>query len=192
MPKIRKPKKYHPQFGVFFVKTIIFIAILGFSIWLAQSSHPQAFLDKILPFKLLAAFIAGMMYSSLLTSPLSIAALFLLGLNWDPITVAVIGGLGAMTADFLIVKVLRNIFRQFSFAIHLPFFSALKAFFKAIHFNFLAILMGLLIVASPLPDELGLVLLGASKLSYFKLLVLTFVLNTFGLLVILSPLYLIK
>jgi hypothetical protein len=44
--------------------------------------------------------------------------------------------------------------------------------------------LGALIIASPLPDELGLVFLGISKLKTRYFLPLSFVLNFFGILII--------
>ena len=44
-----------------------------------------------------------------------------------------------------------------------------------------------IIIASPLPDELGLMLLGASKLTYRQIAILTYIFNTAGILVIVVP-----
>lgn len=177
---------------IWITKAILFGLSILFAIWFVQSEYPQFLIDKFLPFKLLGAFIAGFFYSSFLTTPIAVAGLYIIGINSSPFEVAVVAGLGAMCADFLLVRFLRNVFSEFSSIAHIPLFHELKKILKSLHLNLLAVILGLIFIALPLPDELGLILLGASRLSTFNLLILTFILNSIGIFILLSPLYLLK
>ena len=52
--------------------------------------------------------------------------------------------------------------------------------------------LGAIIIASPLPDELGLVMLGDSKLKYREIAIISYVLNTAGILLIVVPVNLLS
>ena len=110
----------------------------------------------------------------------------------NPITLAIVAGLGAAVVDLAIVRFFKqevnkdlNILAK-SFRFYL--ISKMLKFFKL---DLLLPLIGALIVASPLPDELGLFLLGASKLKYHQLFLLSYVLNTAGILLIVAPINLL-
>ena len=60
----------------------------------------------------------------------------------------------------------------------------MKALFKFKFFRWLTWLIGGLIIASPLPDELGISLLGFSKAKTSLFIVLSFVFNFLGILFI--------
>ena len=63
---------------------------------------------------------------------------------------------------------------------------------QKLHLGFMVPLAGAIIVASPLPDELGLIMLGVSKLKYREIAVLTYILNTAGILLIVLPINIIS
>ena len=54
--------------------------------------------------------------------------------------------------------------------------------FRFKHFRWLTLLAGALLIASPLPDELGIALLGFSKVSTRYFAILSFVFNFLGIL----------
>lgn len=180
------------------VKTVLFLVSLSLAFYLARSDYPQLLIDKellidkVLPFKLIGAAVAGVMYTSFLTAPLSVVALYLLSQRVDPVLLGLVAGAGAMLGDILIVQFFRQVLRGFSAARHTSLFKWIKKEFKALHLDILAILLGVIIVASPFPDELGLILLGASKLSLGKLMILTYILNTVGIFTIVLPAYLLR
>jgi len=49
--------------------------------------------------------------------------------------------------------------------------------------------VGALIIISPLPDELGVSLMGISKLKWYRFLLLSFTLNTLGIFFLLSAVH---
>lgn len=138
------------------------------------------------------AFLSGLLYTSFFTAPLSILLLVSIDPNANPYFLAAVAGLGAVLGDLIIVKILRFIFTPFSFLSHQNSVKAFKKRLEKYHLNIISVLLGAIIVASPLPDELGLILLGISNLSYIKLAVLTFLLNGSGLLLIILGIQALK
>lgn len=153
----------------------------------------QSLIDTILPLRLVAEITAGVFYTSFLTSPISVAMLVILAEQSNPILTAALAGLGAVLGDFLIVKFFRerisSELNEFSKQFHLQ---KVKAVLQKLHLDFLTPLIGAIIVASPLPDELGLMMLGASKLRYREIALLSYVLNTAGILLIVAPINLLS
>lgn len=55
------------------------------------------------------------------------------------------------------------------------------------HLDFVTPFLGAVLIASPFPDELGLMMMGVSKLGYREIAILTYILNTAGILLIVAP-----
>jgi len=191
-------------------KDLIFLVSLIFAIYLLRSNLiPQA-LTYLLPYTLVITFIAGFFFTSFLTVPISMAMLIILAKTSDPLLIALVGGLGAMFGDLLLVKIFRDlVFKEFPlltlgstivrFAVSLyaPFLEnnlkTLDGFIqnpinhnlKFLHSNWIRTwilpVLGAAIIASPFPDEIGLVLLGASKIQYYKIALIAYVFNTIGI-----------
>lgn len=182
-PKIRKLA----------VKTIIFILSLSLAWYFLKSGSLNPLIDRILPVMFLAEFLAGCFYAFFLTSPLSIAMFVILAQKQNPILLAIVAGFGAALIDLLIVKFLKKEVNQDlnllakSFRFYL--INKALSFFKL---DFLLPIIGVIIIASPLPDELGLFLLGASKLKSYQIFLLSFILNTAGILLIVAPINLLS
>ncbi|MBI2329978.1 hypothetical protein HYU94_01160 [Candidatus Daviesbacteria bacterium] len=174
-------------------KTIIFILSLSFAWWLIKSGSVQSLIENILPLRLVAEITAGVFYTSFLTAPVSLAMLVILAQHNNPVLTAILAGLGAALGDFLIVKFFREKIssevKEFSKQLHLQ---KINSLLQKLHLDFLAPLLGAIIVASPLPDELGLMLLGVSKLSYRQIILISYILNTAGILLIVLPINLLS
>lgn len=167
-----------------FLKILIFIAILVISVYFINNSNAEGLSEQAVLVKLIVVFISGLFYTSFLTAPLAVVLIVSIAFSMNPYLLAAVGGLGAVAGDLLIIKIFRTIFSAFSFIRHKDSFKSLKKTLRACHLDLIAIIIGSFIVASPFPDELGLILLGASRLSYFKLAVFTFLLNSIGILII--------
>lgn len=157
----------------------------GISIYVYTNNQNSAFFsEQTLMLQLILAYFSGFFYASFLTVPLSVILLISLSAYMNPYLLVAAAGLGAATGDLFIIKVFRTIFKVFSFARHKESFKSLKRKLKLYHLDLIALVLGSIIVASPFPDELGLILLGASGLSYFRLAILTLFLNSTGILII--------
>lgn len=174
-------------------KTVIFILSLSFAWWLIRSGYLQNLIDTILPLRFVSEFMAGVLYASFLTSPVSVAMLVVLARDNNPIVTALLAGAGAVLADIVILKFFR---KELSSDLNLVSrelqFKKVSHFLQRLHLDFTVPLIGAVIVASPLPDELGLVMMGASRLSYQQIAIISYILNTAGILLLVIPFNLIS
>lgn len=168
-----------------FLKLFLFIAVLIISFYLISLQELQLLSDHSLYIKIILGVLSGLFYTSFLSSPLSVVLFIILGKTTNIYLLTLFGGIGAVIGDLLIVKFFRLIFKSFSFISHLNLFKKFRLLLKKYHLDLIGFIIGIIIVISPFPDELGLALLGASKLSYFKLAILTLILNSIGIFIIL-------
>ncbi len=175
------------------IKTSLFTLSLSLAWWLVKTGYLQGLIDAVLPLRFAAEIMAGVFYTSFLTSPVSVGMLLVLAKENNPILTALLAGFGAALGDFLIVKFFRqsliNGLNTFSGRLRLQIINALL---KKLHLDFVVPFIGAVIIASPLPDELGLVMLGVSRLKYREIAVLTYILNTAGILLIVVPINLLS
>lgn len=78
-----------PKFKKLILKTTIFILSLSFAWWLIKSGYLEA----------LAEVVAGIFYTSFLTSPIAVAMLIVLARENNPIMTAFLAGAGAVLAN---------------------------------------------------------------------------------------------
>lgn len=132
----------------------------------------------------LGAVVAGMFFVSIFTVVPSLAVIYSLADVLNPWEVALFAGLGAIIGDYLIFRFLRDrVFEEVK-PLALRFGgSYLVALFRTPYFSWLIPFIGAIIVASPLPDEVGIGLMSASKLRASQFLFITFLLNATGILV---------
>lgn len=173
-------------------KTTIFILSLSMAWYLFKGGFLEDLAVSVLPFKFISQFIAGMLYASFLTSPVSVAMIAGLSKATNPITLALLAGLGAAFSDLLIVRFFRSFSKDINLISEQLRLNKITALLRRWKIEFMIPLTGIFIVASPLPDEVGLMMLGASKLKYFQLAILTYVLNTAGILMIVIPFNLLQ
>jgi hypothetical protein len=131
---------------------------------------------------IIASFISGIFFTSAFTlAPASITLIHIAQNSPIP-GVVVWGGLGAMFGDLVLFLFIRDRFAEDLKNVFKP--SSVKYFLKSLHFGFmrwLSPLIGALIIASPLPDEFGITLLGMSKMKVMFLLPLSFIMNMLGI-----------
>lgn len=136
---------------------------------------------------LVASFVAGIFFTSLLTiSPASVI-LAELATRASPIEVAVLGALGAVIGDLLLFYCVRDtISRDISVLIKkgIRHYHLDKLHSKYARWILPAI--GAFIIASPLPDELGILLMGAARMKARNIIPVSFVMNFIGILFVIA------
>lgn len=162
------------------------LILLAFSILLAvlltKSGFFREFILLLGNWAYLGAFFAGLLFVSTFTVSLGGVLLFQMAENLTVWEVALVAGLGAVVADFLIFKFVRsNLIREVQ-----PLYNTLggKELNHVLHtkyFSWTLPFIGALIIASPLPDELGVSLMGLSKMKSWQFLLISFALNTIGI-----------
>jgi hypothetical protein len=135
--------------------------------------------------RLIGGFIAGMLFVSVFTvAPAAAVLIELFGVN-SLLEVALGAGLGGLVGDWLMFRFLRNrVADDLRELLRRSGSQRLLAIFRLKCFRWLTPLIGAIIVASPLPDEIGLALMGLSGLRTAMFLPLSFILNFFGILAV--------
>lgn len=151
-----------------------------------------------------SAFLAGMFFTFSLTTAPATALIFSLGREFNPFLVALIGGLGSVLSDYIIFKFVKdrlmdeikllheevdNFLKSRKFSTKLiPKDLRLRVWLwqKTSHSKlkwFIPIIAGF-IIASPLPDEIGVALLGAARFDTKKFFPFSYLFNFLGILAI--------
>lgn len=132
-----------------------------------------------------ASLIAGAFFTSVVTTAPAIAVLGELSQEGNLYAVALVGAFGAVLGDFIIFSFVRDrVTKDAAFMLRGPRMMRILHIFKHRHFRRVLPVVGALIIASPFPDELGLALLGLSKVSNRYFFVISYVMNALGILVI--------
>lgn len=142
----------------------------------------------------IGAFIAGILFVSTFTAATGAVILLVLAEKLSPFEIGIIAGLGAVIGDFTIFKFvkdniieeLKDIYNQVDHDNHL------KKIFHTKYFSWTFPVLGAIIIASPLPDELGVSLMGISKMKTYQFLILSFILNAVGIFLVVSASLVIK
>ncbi|HSH31689.1 MAG TPA: hypothetical protein VK963_03440 [Candidatus Saccharimonadales bacterium] len=168
-----------------FKNTTLLIVSLVIFFALADSSIAQAVIRGTGELGYIGAFFTGLLFVSTFTVAPAAAILFSLAEILNPIGVALLAGLGAMLGDFVIFRFMKDrVFDELEDLFLRLGGSYLIDLFKTPFFGWMLPLVGAVMIASPLPDEMGISLLGLSKLKQWQFLLLTFSLNALGILAV--------
>ena|SRR3989344_4341558 len=167
------------------------IAIIIFSIILAVVLVKSDVLTRILTstqqLELLGSFIAGMFFTTVFTTAPAIVTLGEIAKVSSIVSTAFFGAMGATLVDIIIFRFVRDSFSEHILELlrdkngKMP---KLKFLLKLKFFNWFPFLIGGLIIASPLPDELGISILGFSKMRMSRFIPFSFISNFVGIVVI--------
>jgi hypothetical protein len=128
------------------------------------------------------AFFCGVLFAFSATAFASLVVIYHLSSYVSPIYIALLGGLGSMLTDYVLFKTLRN-----------GAYTEMQSLWSRITrgkppkilssrlYRKVAPILGAMIIASPLPDELGVAILGHSHLSTPKFIIITYILNSVGI-----------
>ncbi len=129
-----------------------------------------------------ASFVSGIFFTSVFTVAPASVALAGIAETGSHAAVALWGALGAMLGDLMLFYFIRDKFADDIANSLKP--SIVKHVVSSFHFGFLkwlSPLLGAAIIASPLPDEFGLALMGMSKVKTAVLMPVAFVMNAIGI-----------
>ena len=163
---------------------IIFGSIVA-AVLFAKSGVVGKILTETKEIEIIASFIGGFFFTSLFTTAPATVVLAEIAQENSPIIVAIFGGMGAVLGDLILYKFLKNHIADqlVSLFAHPKSERWLKIFHLNI-FHWLLVLVGAVIIASPLPDELGLALMGLGHLKPKFLIPISFGLNALGILIV--------
>ena len=162
---------------------VLFITLgIAVAIALSKSGALDLVLSLLSDYHIIASFIAGVFFTSVFTLAPASVALARIAESSPLHSVAIWGGLGAMFGDLILFFFIRDRFAEDIKSVFKK--STVKRFMHTFHFGFLkwlAPVLGALIIASPLPDEFGISLLGMSKIRTAVLMPVSFIMNVLGI-----------
>lgn len=130
-----------------------------------------------------ASFVTGIFFTSIATTAPAIAVLGELSLHGNPVVVALVGALGAVVGDYGLFSFVRDrISKDAAFLLRGPRATRVLHIFRHRRFRRLLPFVGAVIIASPLPDELGLALLGLSGVRNRYFFAISYGMNAVGIL----------
>lgn len=152
---------------------------------LAKTGALNDLLSSAREWRFVGSLLAGIFFVSIFTAAPAGVVLFEIATTTPAWEVAFFGAIGALVGDWIMFRFIRD-----SLAVNVngPFkkkhAKRLARLVRQNPFRWLVPLVGALIVASPLPDEIGLAMMGFSKMRAAVFVPTAFLLNFFGILTI--------
>lgn len=167
--------------------TLVLFSIIG-ALFLSRLETFHSFLLHLGNFGYLGAFIAGILFVSTFTVATGALILLVLAETLSAYEIGLIAGLGAVVGDVIIFHFVKdNLASEITDMYnHIDRGNHLNKIFHSKYFSWMLPVLGSLIIASPLPDELGVTLMGLSKTKTVKFVVISYFLNSLGIFLIVS------
>lgn len=163
---------------------VIILSILV-AIILAKTGALESLITSTQEIRFIGSFIAGILFVSVFTAAPATVALGEIAQSNSVITVAIIGGLGALVGDLLIFRFVKDkLSEDLVYLLRISRSERLASIFRTRISKWFVPLVGAFIIASPLPDEIGVAILGLSKMKKSLFIPLSLVLNSVGILII--------
>lgn len=169
-------------------KNLLFLFVsLIFAFFISQDQSFRTFLLSLGSLGYLGAFIGGMLWVSTFTMATGIVILLVLAKQLPFVQLGAIAVLGAVIGDFLIFHFVKDdLINDIR-----PIYNKLggKHLTKVLHtkyFSWTLPVIGALIMASPLPDELGVSLMGLSQMKALEFFLISLLSHTTGIFLIIS------
>ena len=160
--------------------TLFAISII-FALYLARNEGFQLFLLNLGNWGYIGALFAGILFVSTLTIAAGAVSLVILAERLSPIELALIAGLGGMIGDFVIFRFVKDgLLSEIIPIYHRLGGGHLTRVLRTKYFSWTLRVIGAIIIVSPFPDELGVSLMGITKVKTYQFLPLVFVLDTIG------------
>lgn len=174
-----------PQWKYKHTVFLLISIVLFFALF--RTAPVEEFLSNVGSYGYLGAIIAGIFFVLTFTVVPATVVLFHIGATLGSPATAFFAGIGAVMGDYLIFRFLRDrVFEELQ-----PIFlrcggAAIARCLKRPYLRWLAPVLGALIIASPFPDEIGIGLMGISRVKNWQFLIISFFLNSLGILLLLG------
>ena len=170
------------------ILVLIILIILAYSFF--QKFDTDLFIEKFEDFESFSYFIAGFLFSFGFTTPFAVG--FFITANPENIfLMALYGGIGSLFSDILIFKLIKisfiDEFKKLEKTNAIKFLDkeAKKEIPRKIR-NYLLFILAGFVIASPFPDEIGVVMIaGLNRIKFIPFVISSFFLKYFGILAIL-------
>lgn len=168
------------------IDAIAIIASIVIALALAETNLLLQLMTNSRTLEYVGSFIAGIFFTSVFTIAPAIATLGEIARVDGVWITALLGALGAMVGDLLIFKFIKDRFSEHlaEYLAHWHGVDRARELIARPSLRWLAWTLGGIVIASPLPDELGVVLIGAARMNAWIFALLAFVFNFFGIVVV--------
>jgi len=159
-----------------------------FALILSRLEGFHALLLNLGSFGYLGAFIAGMLFVSTFTVATGAVILLVLAEKLSPLEIGIIAGFGAVLGDFTIFKFVKDGLANEIQEVYkkIDHNNNLLKLLHTKYFSWMFPVLGAIVIASPLPDEIGVSLLGIGKMKTYQFLIFSFILNAVGIFIVVS------
>ena len=179
-------KKY-PLYNWQYKNTFFLVVSLVLLYLFAGTDYIRNIVDTVGSLGYIGAFVAGLLFVSTFTVAPAIILLYNLADTLNPLAIAVIAGFGALLGDYIIYKFVKNnLLKELETLFNKIPGSYLFKIFKTPYFAWLTPLIGMAIIASPAPDELGVGILSISKIRGWQFMILSLILNALGIFIVVT------
>ena len=135
----------------------------------------------------IGAFFAGILFVSTFTVAIGIIVLSMLDQYLSPVEIGLLAGAGAVIGDLLIFQYVKNKLSDEIFHLYEQIGGThLTKIVHTKYFSWTFPVFGALIIASPLPDEIGVSLMGIAKMKTRVFILLSFLLNATGIFLVVT------
>lgn len=162
--------------------TTLLVVSMALFFFLASTPWASELIYKMGDSGYVGAFVVGMFFVSVFTAAPAGVVLYNLADKLHPVEIALIAGAGGVVGDYIIFRRIKSgLFDELT-----PLFEKITThkitkLFYTPYFSWLAPILGLIFIASPGPDEVGIGLLGMTKIRPWQFLLITFALNSVGI-----------
>jgi hypothetical protein len=168
-----------------FLDTFFVLISIVLAIYLEKAGLINEFILAFGDFRILAILIGGIFFTSIFTTASAIVLLAEMSLMSPLALVVILGGIGSVMGDYVIFRFVKDrVVEDFKHLLSYQKRKRLRQVFRRKLFRYFVPFIGGLIIASPLPDELGVSVLSLSKLEEKYFFAISFFCNSAGILAI--------
>ena len=174
---------FKSQYHLHLVKDFfIILASLVIAFTLAKTGVVYWLIGLSSELRVIGTFVAGIFFTSVATIAPAGVALAEIAKTSSVVWTAFFGALGSVCGDLIIFKFVKDsVSEDFEYLLKELPSHRVKAIFHQRMFRWVLPLLGAFIIASPLPDELGITLLGLSKMKTRYFILVSYIFNFIGI-----------
>lgn len=176
-------KNLKPEISRYKYKNLTLLTLsLVFVFILSRNAAFHNFVLSLGSFSYLGAFVAGIFFVSTFTVATGGLVLLILARSLDPIILVIVAASGALIGDLLLFRFLKNgVTREVENLYNTFGGKHLNHILHSQYFHWTLPVIGALIIASPLPDEIGVSLMGISRMKISQFAASSFIFNLIGI-----------
>ncbi|MEY4747600.1 MAG: hypothetical protein RLZZ416_649 [Candidatus Parcubacteria bacterium] len=164
------------------IEAWILLMSIVFAVWIIKSDLIATVVAHTSQFRLVGSFVEGFFFTSMLTTVPSIVAILESASYVPAWELALVGAAGAVCGDLLLFRFVRS--RLIEHILRAAFSPRVMRFGRMVALSplwWISPILGAVVISSPLPDELGLLLMGWSHIRFAQFIPLAFAANAAGI-----------